>query len=49
MNELEERYSKLNDNDLLIMVHFESSNYTEEAIKCAKLILNKRGLSKSTG
>lgn len=45
MSELEERYSKLNDNQLLIMVHFESSNYTEEAIKCAKLILDKRGLS----
>lgn len=45
MSELEERYSKLNDNELLIMVHFESSNYTEKAIKCAKSILNKRGLS----
>jgi hypothetical protein len=45
MNELEEKYSKLNDNELLFMVYFESSDYTEEAIKIAKSILDERGLS----
>jgi len=45
MSELEERYSNLSDNELMIMVYFESSNYTEEAIKIAKSILAKRGLN----
>ncbi len=44
MDELEETYSKLTDNELLIMVYFESSDYNEEAIKIAKSILDKRGL-----
>ncbi|MBU2524083.1 hypothetical protein KKG71_02730 [Patescibacteria group bacterium] len=48
MNELEEKYSKLSDNELLIMVYFESSDYTEEAIKIAKSILDKKGLSQPT-
>jgi len=45
MNELRAQYSKLSDNELLIIVYFESSDYTEEAIKIAKSILDERGLS----
>ena len=45
MNKLKQQYSKLSDNELLIMVYFESSDYTSEAIEVAKLILNERGLS----
>ncbi|MFQ3579199.1 MAG: hypothetical protein SNJ71_03540 [Bacteroidales bacterium] len=48
MNELIDSYSKLSDNELLIMVYFESSNYQEEAIKVAKSILKERGLSQPT-
>ena len=45
LNELRERYSKLSDNELLIIVYFESSDYKEEAIEIAKSILDERGLS----
>lgn len=45
MNEPEEKYSKLSDNELLIMVYFENSDYTEEAIEIARSILDERGLS----
>lgn len=45
MNELRGRYSKLSDNELLIMVYSESSDYTNEAIDVAKSILDDRGLS----
>jgi len=44
MNDLKERYSKLSDNELLVMVYYEESNYTEEAVKIARSILDKRGL-----
>ena len=44
MDELKEQYSKLSDNELLVMVYFESSDYTEEAIKIAKSVLSERGL-----
>lgn len=45
MNELKERYSKLSDEELLVIVYFESSDYKEEAIEIAKSILDERGLS----
>jgi len=45
MNEPEEKYSKLSNNELLIMVYFENSDYTEEAIEIARSILDERGLS----
>lgn len=45
MNELKDQYSKLSDNELLVMVYFESSDYTEEAIEIAKSILDERRLS----
>ena len=45
MNELKERYSKLSDNELLIIVYFESSDYRQEAIEIAESILDERGLS----
>lgn len=45
MNELKERYSKLSDEELLVIVYFESSNYRQEAIEIAKSILDERELS----
>jgi hypothetical protein len=45
MNELRDRYSKLNNNELLVMVYFENSDYTSEAIDVAKKVLDERGLS----
>ncbi|MBN1384163.1 MAG: trypsin-like peptidase domain-containing protein [Elusimicrobia bacterium] len=44
MNELKEKYSKLTDDELLTIVYVESSDYTEEAIKVAKIILDERGI-----
>ena len=43
MNELKAQYSKLSDNELLIIVYIESSDYAEEEIKNAKSILDERG------
>ena len=48
MNELKKRYSELNDYELINIVYFESSEYTEEAIKVAKSALSERGLSQPT-
>jgi len=48
MNELKKRYSELNDYELINRVYFESSVYTEEAIKVAKSVLEERGLSQPT-
>lgn len=48
MNELKKRYSELNDYELINIVYFESSEYTEEAIKVAKSVLEERGLSQPT-
>lgn len=45
MNELKKRYSELNDYELINIVYFKSSEYTEEAIKVAKSVLDERGLS----
>jgi len=45
MNDLKQKYSELNDNALLNIVYFESSEYTEEAIQVAKSELAERGLS----
>jgi len=45
MNELKERYSKLSDEELLVIVYFESLDYRQEAIEIAKSILDERGLS----
>jgi hypothetical protein len=45
MSGLKKQYSELTDNELLCMTYFESSDYTEEAIKAAKVILDERGLS----
>jgi len=46
MEELKEKYSEFNDYELLNIVYFESSDYTEEAIKVAKSVLEERGLGK---
>jgi hypothetical protein len=45
MNELKEQYSKFSDEELLVIVYFEGSNYRQEAIEIAKSILDERGLS----
>ena len=45
INELRERYSKLSDRELLMMVYFKSSDYTNEAIEYASSVLSERGLS----
>lgn len=45
MNGLKERYSELSNNELLVMVYFESSDCAEEAIKIAKSVLDERGLN----
>lgn len=44
MDELRNLYSKFSDNELLIMVYFESLDYTQPAIEMAKTILVERGL-----
>jgi len=48
MNELKKQYSELNDYELINIVYFESSEYTEEAIKVAKSTLEERGLRQPT-
>lgn len=48
MKVLKEKYSELNDYELINIVYFESSEYTEEAIKIAKSVLEERGLSQPT-
>ena len=45
---LKEKYSELNDYELINIVYFESSEYKEEAIKIAKSVLEERGLSQPT-
>jgi hypothetical protein len=44
-SDLKSQYSQLSDSELLSMTYLESSDYTEEAIKVAKSILDERGLS----
>lgn len=46
IDELRERYIYLTDLELLAMVHYEHSEYTNEAINAANSILEERGLSK---
>lgn len=45
MNDLKQKYSDLDDFELLRIVYFEYADYTEEAIQLAKSILIDRGLN----
>ncbi len=46
MNELRQRYLQLNDYELLSIVFFDHSEYTEEALNIAKVVLAEKGLDK---